>query len=213
MNSRHFSWICFGLGIAIALIFTACSPVPVEEPVPTVEPAEPAETKESSIVYEFPPPIEGEFVCIEGDNVVCTIGENEDVRVIIPWQPEHAAFLYAVNLPMDGSVEDFRNEERDEFKPYRLVLNFELVINPSFREGYINNFLPPIELGVRYTEADVVTSGGLENLQLGFWDEENKYWVSFRQHGKYSFKIEGDEMGGYIWVIISSWGDRRIGYG
>jgi hypothetical protein len=68
-------------------------------------------------------------------------------------------------------------------------------------------------LGVRYTEDDVITAGGLGNLQLGFWDEENNRWISFAQNSKYNFKVEGDEHGGYIWVTISSWGDRYIGFG
>jgi hypothetical protein len=112
---------------------------------------------------------------------------------------------------MNGELEDFKNEGRDEFSPHRLVINFELVIDRDNSEFYISVFNPSIELGVRYVEEDVKAVGGLDNLQMGFWDEANEYWVSFAQHSKYNFSIEGDESGGYVWVTIPSWGDRHIG--
>lgn len=216
MNNRHPLWAFISLLITSAMVFTACGSAVTEPPEAPPEPEEPAQQVDmiqaTPPELTFPPPLEGEFECIEGDQMVCTIGENEDVVVVIPWQPEHAAFLYAVNLSMEGGLGDFKNESRDEFSPHRLVVNFELLIDPSYRE-YISVFLPPIELGARYVEADVIAAGGLENLELGFWDENNEYWVSFRQHSKYEFTIEGDETGGYVWVIIPEWGDRRIGFG
>jgi hypothetical protein len=219
MNNRHSIWILAGLLVASVVMFTACGgvapveePVVPEEPVVTEAPAAPEEPAATETPDNgFPPPIVGEFECTEGDNMVCTIGENEDVIVIIPWQPEHAAFLYAISLPMGGELEDFKNKERDEFSPHRLVINLELVLDRDNPEFYISEFNPEINLGIRYFEEDVKAVGGLENLEMGFWDEENGYWVSFAQHDKYNFVIEGDEAGGYVWVKISSWGDRHIG--
>jgi hypothetical protein len=152
------------------------------------------------------------FECnVDGDNMVCNYGANQDVIVNIPRQSVNNEFLYAVELPK-GNLEELKSEN-DEFKPFRLVINLELALNPNVPEEHIDDFDPPIELGVRYTEDDVSTAGGLGNLQLGFWDEENNRWISFAQNGKYNFKVEGDEHGGHIWVTISSWGDRHIGFG
>ena len=149
------------------------------------------------------------FACNEdGNNMVCIYGANNDVIVIAPLQSGNK--LYAVDLPL-GNLEVLESD-KDELKPHRLVINVELALDPNIPEEHIDIFDPPIQLGARYTEEDVQIVGGLENLELGFWDETNLYWVSFAQHSKYEFVIDGDETGGYAWVRIADWGDRNIGF-
>jgi hypothetical protein len=150
------------------------------------------------------------FDCnIEDGEMVCVL--EEEITVKLPYQTGLNTYLQAVNLPMGGSLEDFRSKE-DQFKPHRLVLNFEAV-DPENPDSYFSEFDPPMTLRVQYTNDEVTKAGGLNKLQLGFWDEENEYWVSFSQHTKYNFEIVGDEAGGFVEVTISSWGDRHIGFG
>ena len=209
MNNRHTPlWFSASLLIIFAIWLTACGgAAPAEEPAVPEAPAEEPAAPE----YIFPPPIEGEFFCYEESEMICAI--RDDIEVHIPLQEEFGTFLYAVNLPMGGDLEDFRNEERDEFIPHRLAINFEIVIDPAYPDDFISSFAPPIYFRIRYYEEDAIAVGGFEYIQMGFWDEENEYWVSFAQHDKYNFYIDGDDSGGYIWVTIYSWGDRRIGFG
>lgn len=196
--------------VTFTLLMTACAPAATEQPpAPAEEPTSPAEPAAT----EAPAAPQAPSHCTEdGNNMVCIFGENEDVKVMIPWQPGYGAFLYAVDLGIEKDLDSLKNENRDQIAPDRLVINFEVVLDPNVPEERINDFDPPIELAVRYTEEDVNVVGGVENLQLGFWDEENGYWVSFKRD-RYNFRVEGDESGGYIWATISSWGDRYIGMG
>jgi len=225
MNTKSMLWMFASLLVAFTLVMTSCAPAATQAPAASEEPVTPVETAiteapsaseepattEEPAATEAPATSADGFDCHEdGNNMICIFGDA-DVIVMIPRQTSNEAFLYAVDLPT-GNLEEL-NSDKDQFKPYRLVINFELVLDPNSPSEYITEFAPPIELGVRYTEEDVKSVGGLGNLQLGFWDEEKKYWVSFAQNSKYNFKVDGDELGGYIWVTISSWGDRHIGFG
>ena len=209
MSSRSTLWLLISTLIVFVVWSTSCGPATGEIMTPAA--TEVATEAPASNIY--PPPLEGNFNCEQGDNMVCTIGENQEVVVIIPWQPEHGSFLYAVGLPIGGDVSEFRNKDRDEFQPYGIAVNLELVLDPSESGEYVNIFNPPIRVGARYTEADVKTVGEANKIQLGFWDETNNYWVSFAQHEKYEYSLEPiDDFNGYICVTIQSWGDRRIGF-
>jgi len=195
MNHKYIHLILFSLMIICAIFITACVPPSSNLPQPIPE--------------------SDKFKCSADEknekDMICHI--REDIEVRIPLQERSESFLYAINLPMDGDLRNFKDEKRDEFAPHRLVINFEVSVDPDDPDNYVSEFSPPIHLRVPYTNADVKAAGGFENLQLGFWDEVNEYWVSFNKHEKFEFSIKGDESGGFVTVIIPSWGDRRVGYG
>jgi len=199
MNHKYTHWFLSSLLITLAILCSACGNGQI--------PDDPA--------FLSPIPETANFNCAADKNnekvMLCHI--REDIEVRIPFQERSESFLYAVNLPKDGDLRTLKEEKRDEFAPHRLVINFEIVVDQKEPDNYVSEFSPPINLRVPYTVADVKAVGGLKNLQLGFWDEVNNYWVSFNQNPKYEFSIEGDENGGFVTVIIPTWGDRHVGYG
>jgi hypothetical protein len=193
MNNQYTFLLWLFIVIVLALLaywfFLRGRPAPKPEPV----------------MPEVPP-----FDCnIEDDEMVCVI--EEEITVKLPYQTALDTYLQAVNLPMSSSLEGLESK-KDQFRPHRLVLNFEAV-DPKDPNNYVSEFSPPMTLRVQYTNDDVTNAGGLNELKLGYWDEKNLYWVSFSENPKYNFEIDGDETGGFVEVTVSSWGDRYIGYG
>jgi len=199
MKHKYIHLILFSLMVTFAILCSACGNGQI--------PDNPANSP--------PIPETAKFNCAADENnekvMICHI--REDIEIRIPVQERSESFLYAINLPMDGDLRTLKDEKRDEFSPHRLIINFEISADQKDPGNYVSEFSPPIHLRVPYTDVDVKAAGGLENLQLGFWDEVNNYWVSFTKTPKYEFSIEGDESGGFVMVTIPSWGDRRIGWG
>ena len=167
-------------------------PAPTPTPIPTPEP----------------------FVCEESDNGLVCKAEREGVTVVVPWQGRE---VRVENLPLGTPEEQAKllscqeHQEHDEFCATRLVINFEVVEGKTGE--MLSHFDPSIELHVEYTSEDFAEAqeaGG--GLVLGFWDDTR--WVAFTEekHGFELWPDEPPETGvGVAW--ISSWGDRRIGWG
>ena len=100
-----------------------------------------------------------------------------------------------------------------DFRPGRLVINFELV-DDDHPDVVLAEFDPPFELRVRYTQADLKRAKAAEQpLTLAFWD--GKSWVPFTQK-KHGFELQPDSgpgAGGVGYARISRWGDPAVGWG
>ena len=100
-----------------------------------------------------------------------------------------------------------------DFKPGRVVINFELVDDDA-PGTVLAEFDPPFELRVRYTHADLNRARKVGRpLTLAFWD--GKTWVPFTRE-KHGFELRPDakpDAGGVGYALISRWGDPAVGWG
>ena len=187
--------------MALSLLAACVTPTPeaVQEPAAVQEHEAVQEMEQVTEAPSAPSP----FVCEEfGEELVCK-AEQERVTVVVPWQGRK---VQVENLP-PGTLEELWSD-KDEFMADRLVINFEVVDAANYE--IINTFDPPMQLEVAYTAEDVAKANELENLVLGFWNDE--YWVAFTKE-KHDFVLEGDSNGGIGIVKILSWGDKPIAWG
>jgi hypothetical protein len=99
------------------------------------------------------------------------------------------------------------------FNPFRLVINLK-VIDPAHPDKKTNTFTPPLEVRVRYTDADEQEAKrrGMP-LRLGYWDGAK--WQYFTLEG-HAFKLKRKRYKQYVgWGIVklSEWGDPPKAWG
>jgi hypothetical protein len=134
---------------------------------------------------------------------------EEGVSVHVPQQKSNVR-VKKVKLSL-GPLRDMPGGP--DFRPGRLVINFELV-DDAAPEKVLTEFDPPFELRVRYKKADLdrAASAG-RPLTLAFWDGDA--WVPFTRE-KHGFELQPDakpDKGGIGFARISRWGDPAIGWG
>src|SRR4030065_2284685 len=125
---------------------------------------------------------------------------NNDVIVSIPDQG-YTADVLKLNLPQIGNLPVVSLG----FHPFRLVINMDIV-DTSRQNTVTQKFIPPIEIRVHYTQADLaIASAARRNLCLGFWDGTR--WMRFTSK-KHHFHLEPNPNpinGGWCIISISHW--------
>ena len=125
--------------------------------------------------------------------------------------PEKHKKLRAVKRPV-GKMADMKSKS-GKFKPWRLVINFEMEDEDS-PGTFVSKFDDPLELRVRFTKKDIKKADEAKKpLRLGYWDGSD--WVIFGVK-KHKFEQVSDAdaaSGGELVVQLSQWADPPIGIG
>ena len=222
-------WVLFiSLAVLIAVgLMAACAPptpeviekeVVVEKPVVKTVVVEKEVIIEKPVVVEkevvveepVPTPTPVPFDChgSEEESRVC-IAQAAGVAVEVPWQDE-VGQVDVVSLPL-GAIEDLPGN--DNFMPTRLVIDFKVI---DAKGRTVTDFAPDaMTILVIYTEEDVKNADGLDNLKLGYWHEELEQWnaLTWSEQPSSPFLSPGPGSVGLASAEVSSWGDRRIGWG
>ncbi len=134
---------------------------------------------------------------------------DEGVAVDVPPQKSRVR-VRKVKLPL---LTERDMPARGDFRPGRLVINFELVDDDA-PDTVLTEFDPPFELRVRYTQADLDRAAAANRpLRLAFWDGSD--WVVFTPE-KHGFELQPDEKpgrGGIGFARIARWSDPAVGWG
>ena len=99
------------------------------------------------------------------------------------------------------------------FQPFRMVINLK-VVEAKPLNGIITHFDPPIEIRVRFTDADLnKAKASNATLALGYWDGIR--WVRCTP-GAHLYHLELERTGRYAgWAVIkiSHWTDPTLAVG
>jgi hypothetical protein len=106
--------------------------------------------------------------------------------IVLPPQPgrDDYSFVYVPLPPVDNPPP----VGCEIYNPFRIeaYLGTELV--------YPENFDPPLEVCVTYTEDQAAEAGGADNLSVVYWDEESQQWIPLdnRRHDAELTQVCGD---------------------
>ncbi len=244
--------VFMSLAILMALgLMSACGPTPTPEVVEVTREVTREVTKVVEVTREVTKvvevtravePVEAmvaptpePFVCSGGtgpENPLVCIAQTAQVTVTVPWQQEVDRPVEVHSLPLKTLKELQSNN--DQFKPRRLVINFEVKVKVNDEYETLSTFAPCMTIQTTYTRYDYCS-----RLVLGYWndkaeegegpwiilasaewDQQEKIWENIQKKEwenvppeEVNVEIEGDSEGGIISATVCSWGDAHVGHG
>ncbi len=133
---------------------------------------------------------------------------DKGVTVTVPWQGRTVDVVRLPLLPLEKLTSD-----TDEFKPKRLVMNFE-VVDAKDTDTVVTDFEPPFELRVDIPEEYLAgIKHNYDAIEMGFWD--GCRWIKFTRE-KHQFQMRPNDppgTGAVAIAMISNWADPPCGYG
>ncbi len=133
---------------------------------------------------------------------------DKGVTVTVPWQGRAVDIVRLPLLPLEKLASD-----TDEFKPKRLVMNFE-VVDAKHTDSIITDFEPPFELRVELPEDYLAgIKHNYDAIEMGFWD--GCRWIEFTKE-KHQFTVRPNDppgSGAVATAMISNWADPPFGLG
>ena len=133
---------------------------------------------------------------------------DKGVKVTVPWQGRAVDVVRLPLLPLEKMASD-----TDEFKPKRLVMNFE-VVDAKDTDSLVTDFKPPFELRVDIPEEYLLgIKHNYDAIEMGFWD--GCRWIKFTRE-KHQFQVRPNDppgTGAVATAMISNWADPAFGYG
>jgi hypothetical protein len=133
---------------------------------------------------------------------------DKGVTVKVPWQGRAVDIVRLPLLPLEKLASD-----TDEFKPTRLVMNFE-VVDAKDTDKVVADFDPPFELRVVIPEEYLVgIKHNYDAIEMGFWN--GCRWIKLTRE-KHQFQVRPNDppgTGAVATAMMSNWADPPFGYG
>ncbi|MBC8231536.1 hypothetical protein H8E77_18455 [bacterium] len=149
--------------------------------------------------------------------------KEEGVVVVVPWQGKEVKVKKLPPFFEELPKQEEQQQQDPIFSAKREVINFEVV--DANTEEMLTKFEPPIKLYVVYTNEDIQSAGGVENLRLAFWDNVDERWVVFTDK-KHQFEMRDkdswpvneffelpDDAAGFGFASVPNWDDLPIAWG